>query len=264
MIEICLVGGLGRMGKTVASLVGNEEDLQIVSVWETREAIGDLDYSEAAGYTKNPVSMTGDGAEAVRPADVVVDFSLARAFDEVVRACEKQSKPLVSGTTGIPDKEAGLKTLAQKVAVVSAPNMAAGVNAIFGICKILARALGGTSDIEIVETHHRTKRDVPSGTALEMGRILSGETGKPIRVGRTQKDSKRGNEIFIHSLRTGDVAGKHVITFSPQGETLEIAHTAQSRACFAAGVLRAVRFVADSPPGLYNMLDVLGIRLQEG
>jgi len=261
MIRLCLVGGLGRMGKAIASLLADEEDLQIVSAWETREAIGEIDYSTAAGYTKNPVSITADGQEAVQSSDVVVDFSLARAFAEVVHVCEEQSKPLVTGTTGIADKEARLRTLAEKVAVVSAPNMAAGVNAIFCICRILARALGRTSDIEIVETHHRTKKDVPSGTALEVARILGEETGKPVRVGRTEENVERADGIFIHSLRTGSVAGKHAIVFSPQGETIEIIHTAQSRACFAAGVLRAVRFVADSPPGLYNMLDVVGIRL---
>lgn len=247
------------MGKTIASLVGASDDLEIASVWETRDAIGELDYRDATGYGKNPVSLTGDGEEALRLSDVVVDFSLARAFDEVIRACERQSRSLVTGTTGIADKEAKLEALARKVAVVSAPNMAVGVNAVFAISKILGQVLGGSSDIEIVETHHRTKKDVPSGTALEVGRILSSQTGKPVGVGRTEENLERGDEIVIHSLRTGTVAGKHVIAFAPQGETLEIVHTAQSRDCFAAGVLHAVRFVADSPPGLYTMLDVLGI-----
>jgi 4-hydroxy-tetrahydrodipicolinate reductase len=260
MIKICLVGGLGRMGRMVASQVSESEDLQVSSVWESEDAIAQSgDYAAAAGYSKNPVVMTSDGEKAAGASDVLVDFSLAGAFDDVVRVCKAASRPLVSGTTAIPEKEERLRDLAGGVPVVSAPNMSVGINAIFAIGKALAAALGATSDIEIVETHHRMKKDVPSGTALAIGNILASESGKPLRIGRTEKDSVRADEIFIHSLRMGDVPGTHTVSFSSPGETLEIVHTAQSRACFAAGVLRAVRFVVGAPPGLYSMLDVLGI-----
>jgi 4-hydroxy-tetrahydrodipicolinate reductase len=253
------------MGREIASAVDAQDDLEIVSVWETAESVQAMggsgkDYLAATGYCGNPVEVLSDGAEAVGPADVVVDFSLAGAFDDVVRACEDLGKPLVSGTTAVEDKQAKLAGLAGKVPVVSAPNMSAGVNAVFAISAILARTLGGDSDIEIVETHHRTKRDVPSGTALEIARIVGEAAGKPVKLGRTKADTERGDEIVIHSLRSGSVPGKHTIAFSSQGETLEIVHTAQSRACFAAGVVRAIRYVADAPPGLYNMIDVLRLK----
>jgi 4-hydroxy-tetrahydrodipicolinate reductase len=177
-----------------------------------------------------------------------------------VHACEELGKPLVSGTTSVDDKESRLAGLAEKVPVVSAPNMSVGVNAAFAVSEALARTIGKDSDIEIVETHHRTKRDVPSGTALEIARIIGDGTGKPVKVGRVEENPERGDEIVIHSLRAGDVPGKHTVAFSSAGETLEIVHTAQSRACFAAGVVRAVRYVADAGPGLYNMIDVLGLK----
>ncbi len=253
------------MGREIASAVAIEDDLEIVSVWETPESVDDMlgngkDYAAAAGYGRNPVEVSSEGAKAIRLADIVVDFSLAAAFEEVVRACEELGKPLVSGTTAVEDKEIRLAGLAKKVPVVSAPNMSVGVNAVFAISRVLAGTIGNDSDIEIVEAHHRTKRDVPSGTALEIARIIGDGTGKSVKVGRTGEDTERGDEIVIHSLRSGDVPGKHTIAFSSQGETLEIVHTAQSRACFAAGVVRAVRFVADSKPGMYNMMDVLGLK----
>jgi 4-hydroxy-tetrahydrodipicolinate reductase len=191
---------------------------------------------------------------------VVVDFATNTVFDEIVKVCGDLSKPLVTGTTAISDKDAKLKPLAGRVAVVSAPNMAVGMNVLFGICEKLGLVMGKASDIEIVESHHRTKKDVPSGTALEIGRILGESTGKRIVVGRPAESGERGDEIVIHSLRVGDVAGTHTVGFSPEGESLEITHTARSRACFAAGALRAARFAAASPPGLYSMRDVLGLK----
>jgi 4-hydroxy-tetrahydrodipicolinate reductase len=119
--------------------------------------------------------------------------------------------------------------------------------------------MGKVSDLEIVETHHRTKRDVPSGTAGEIAEILSARTGKPVVIGRPAGAGERAEEIAVHSLRAGDVPGSHSVFFTPRGETLEITHTARSRACFAEGALRAVRFVVRASPGLYSMLDVLGL-----
>lgn len=261
MLDLCLVGGMGRMGHAIAQLVDPESDLRIASVWEGPDvALQNADYSAATGYAKNDVYITSDGPAAVRVCDVVVDFATADVFEDVIAACRQARKPLVTGTTAIADKQAKLGPLSQQVAVVSAPNMSIGVNVVFGMCESLAGVLGSASDIEIVETHHRTKRDVPSGTALEIGRIMSRATGRPLHVARDSEAGLRKDEIVIHSLRVGDVAGKHAIVFAPKGEILEITHTAQSRACFAAGALRAARYVAGAPPGLYSMADVLGLK----
>jgi 4-hydroxy-tetrahydrodipicolinate reductase len=259
IVDLCIVGGLGKMGRVIASLVQAEPDLRIVSVWETTYAIeAGGSYAQAMGYSKNPVVLTSSGDEAVEACKVVVDFSLPQVFRDVVRVCEERARPLVTGTTGIEEKEAVLAPLAAKVAVVSAPNMAVGMNALFGLCGSVARTLGKASDIEIIEAHHRTKKDVPSGTALELARIMSKQADKRIVVGRGDRPEARADELVIHSLRVGDVPGTHTIVFSMKGETLEITHTAQSRECFAAGALRASRFAAVAAPGLYSMADVLG------
>ena len=254
------------MGRTIASLVERDGDFEIASVFEltrTVELAGA--YGAAIGYSKNPVVLTSEVREAVEESDVVVDFSLPLAFDKIVGACQVLQKPLVTGTTGITDKQSKLEALAERVAVVSAPNMSVGMNVIFALCHRLADVMGKSSDLEIIETHHRTKKDVPSGSAGEIARILSERTGKPIVVGRAAGSCERAAEIVIHSLRAGDIPGGHSVLFAPEGETLEISHTARSRVCFAEGALRAARFVAESPPGLYSMLDVLGLEtLKEG
>jgi 4-hydroxy-tetrahydrodipicolinate reductase len=264
MVKLCLAGGLGRMGRVIAGLVEAREDMEIVSVFEMPQAIRSVeDYGTAVGYTRGRVTLTSDAQEAAAPADVVVDFTLPSAFDAILEAAETETKPLVTGTTGIVDKEARLEALAAKVPVVSAPNMSVGMNVVFALCRRLAGVMGENSDIEIVETHHRTKKDIPSGTAREIAKILSDRTAKPVAVGRSEGTSMRGKEIAIHSLRAGDVPGSHTVVFAPEGETLEISHSARSRICFAEGALRAARFVMGSPPGLYDMLDVLGLGIDK-
>ena len=266
MIRLCLAGGLGRMGRVIASVVSDHDDVEIVSVFETLEAIDVVDdYGTAVGYSRNPVTLTDSADEAVAGADAVVDFSLPSAFDAVVSACARASRPLVTGTTGIAGKQQKLEALSKRVAVVSAPNMSVGMNVVFGLCHRLGTVMGKTSDLEIVEVHHRTKKDIPSGTAAEIAGILSSRTGKPVVVGRSAGTGERGDEIAVHSLRAGDVPGSHSVFITPQGETLEIKHTARSRVCFAEGALRAVRFVVRASPGLYSMLEVLGLdSLKEG
>jgi len=243
MLRLCLVGGLGRMGKAIASLAEDTTDVEIASVWESGAAIRlSGDFARSTGYAKNAVEVAAEGEAAVQGADVVIDFSLPEAFSEVVRVCEQSKKPLVTGTTGVTDKPARLASLASKVAVVASPNMATGVAAVFRLCDAVAREIGRNSDIEIVETHHRGKRDRPSGTALELARVVSAVTG---------------DQVPIHSLRVGDVPGRHTVVFALKGETIEITHNALSRDCFAAGALLAARFVARARPGLYTMLDVI-------
>jgi 4-hydroxy-tetrahydrodipicolinate reductase len=258
MLDLCIVGGLGRMGKALASAVESDPDLRIVSVWETAYAVGEAgDYGRATGYSKNPVVVTPCGFDAAGPCRVVLDFSLPEAFPEVVRVCEELAKPLVTGTTGIEGKPGALAGLAGKVAVVSAANMAVGMTALAHLVEAAAGEIGRGADIEIVEAHHRGKKDVPSGTALELARAVGARAGKRVVVGRAEGPAARSDELVIHSLRVGDVPGTHTVVFSLKGETLEISHTAQSRDCFAAGALRAARFVAEAPPGLYSMSDVL-------
>ncbi|MGD9401746.1 MAG: 4-hydroxy-tetrahydrodipicolinate reductase [bacterium] len=264
MLKLCVVGGLGRMGHAMAAIVEKDKDFSIVSVLEAEEAARSCpDYAVRTGYSKNEVLLTADAAAALGPADVVVDFSLPAGFDALLAGIANTPRPLVTGTTGVDDKEDRLASIAEKAAVVSAPNMSVGVNILFALSGLVAGLSGEAADIEIIETHHRFKKDVPSGTAIEIARRIGKATGKEVKVGRGRGTQERGGEVFIHSIRTGGVAGEHEVSFSLEGEVLKIDHMALSRECFAAGALKAARFAADAAPGIYSMLDVLKLISRE-
>jgi 4-hydroxy-tetrahydrodipicolinate reductase len=263
MLKLCIVGGLGRMGVTIASLVGRGGDFITASVLETGEALKEAAGKPAGGPYAEGVVMTSDPVKALEVCDVAVDFSLAGGFETLMGGLARTPRPLVTGTTGIEDKASRLRPLAERVAVVDSPNMSVGVNILFAISGLVARLAGEGCDIEIVEAHHRTKKDVPSGTALEIARLMGAASGRPVQVGRARGTQTRGDEVFIHSLRMGSVAGEHTVSFSLEGEILRIEHTALSRECFAAGALRAARFAAGAPPGMYSMLDVLELKSLE-
>lgn len=264
MLRICVAGGLGRMGRAVASLVEKRDGFSIVSVFETDEAVKAApDYARATGYSKNGVLLTSDAHRALDACDVSIDFSLPAGFEALLASMAKAPRPLVTGTTGIENKHERLASLASEVAVVSAPNMSVGVNIVFALAGLIAQLAGDSSDIEIVEAHHRTKKDVPSGTALEIAERIEKATGRPLAVGREEGAQVRGADVFIHSLRMGGVPGEHTVAFSLEGEVLKIDHAALSRDCFAAGALRAAEFAAAAAPGIYSMLDVLKLKSLE-
>ena len=264
MLKLCVVGGLGRMGRAIAEIASRDRDFSIVSVLEAAPAIdAAADYGRATGYTRNEVLLTADARPALEAADVVLDFSLPAGFEALLAGVGLTPRPLVTGTTGVEDKDRRLAEIARSVAVVSAPNMSVGVNILFALAGLVAGLAGEGADIEIVETHHRTKKDVPSGTALELARRMAASTGRSVSVGRGRGTQQRGGDIFIHSLRMGGVAGEHTVGFSLEGEVLRIDHTALSRECFAAGALRAARFAAEAAPGMYSMLDVLKLKSPE-
>ncbi len=253
------------MGRAIAGLVAMDRGFRIVSVLEAGESMkADPDGPRAGGRAQGEVLMTRDAARAIEPADVVIDFSLPPGFEAVLAALLENPRPLVTGTTGIEGKDDRLEPLAEKVAVVSAPNMSVGVNILFALSGLVADLAGQGSDIEIVETHHRNKKDVPSGTAIEIAERVSKATGRQVTVGRGKGTQARGGEVFIHSLRMGGVTGEHILGLALEGEVLKIGHTALSRDCFAAGALRAARFAAGAPPGIYSMLDVLKLKSLEG
>jgi 4-hydroxy-tetrahydrodipicolinate reductase len=261
MLKLCLVGGLGRMGRSVASLVERSGDFTIASILETEEALSGGGGPDGRGnYRPAGAVATSDAGLALDKCDVVVDFSLPEGFDSLIRALEAHPRPLVTGTTGIRNKGDKLAPLARRAAVVSAPNMSVGVNIMFALAGMVAELAGGTADIEIVEAHHRTKKDVPSGTALEIAERIRAATGREVAVGRAPGVQAGGREVFVHSLRMGGIPGDHAVLYSMEGEVLKIEHRALSRECFAAGALRAAAFAAETPPGIYSMLDVLKLK----
>ncbi len=222
---VLVIGARGRMGRAVAEAAKKESRLTI---------------SAELGR--------GDSIDApIKNCGVVIDFSVADATEAVCRACIKHETPLVLGTTGhtAAQKEA-VRKAAEKIAIVFAANFSIGVNVLFALTRRATELLGEEFDLEVIEMHHRTKKDAPSGTAKRLLEIL-----------REARGSK--HEIPAHSVRAGDIVGEHTVVWAGPGERLELIHRAASRETFALGALRAAHWVVEQPPGLYSMEDVLGL-----
>ena len=241
-VRVLLVGAKGRMGQAIAAAA-----------------------EPAGAVIVAGLDLGDDLTKEIGGCDVVVDFSHPSATEAVGRACLDASKPWVIGTTGHSNEQrASIEKTAQSLPVVLSPNFSIGVNALFWLTREAARMLGDDFDLEIVETHHRLKKDAPSGTARKLAEILCElrklDYAKDVRHGREGLIGERSaREIGVHSIRAGDVVGDHTVTLAGPGERLELTHKASSRETFAAGALRAAGWVAGKPPGLYSMQDVLGL-----
>jgi len=244
MTKIVLTGAKGRMGATVRACVNSYSDIELV---------GEVDLGDAL-------------SAHIGKADVVVDFSAHTATIGILECCAAHRKAAVIGTTGHSEAErAQIATFACQIPVVFAPNFSVGVNTLFWLTRKAAEILGPEFDIEIIEMHHRLKKDAPSGTAKALAEILADVRGLDLkdaaRHGRAGIVGERTKtEIGIHAVRGGDIVGTHTVLFAGSGERLELTHHATSRETFAHGALRAARWVVGKSPGLYDMLDVLGLR----
>ncbi len=266
MISIAIAGAGGRMGRMLVSGIAVADDLQVTAAFEGPDSpyIG-ADTGELAGVGTSGVSISADAGSSVDEFDVLIDFSVPVATLEKLKVCEANGKAMVIGTTGFDP--AGLEIIsaaANTIPIVMAPNMSVGVNVTFKLIEAAARALGDDVDVEVFEAHHRHKIDAPSGTAVRMGEILADTLGRDLATdavyGREGITGARdGRTIGFHSLRGGDIVGEHTVTFAGTGERIEITHRAGSRENFAAGALRAVRFVVGRDRGLYGMDEVLGL-----
>ncbi|MBV9009231.1 MAG: 4-hydroxy-tetrahydrodipicolinate reductase [Verrucomicrobia bacterium] len=236
-LRIALVGGRGRMG-TALSRLAAADNAQIVAAFGANDEI------------------------TPRKADVLIDFSSAAAAEQVCAAATEAKIPLVIGTTGHSAVERHfVEEAAQAVPVVLASNFSVGVNVLFALAQQGARCLGPGFDVELVEAHHRLKKDAPSGTAKTLAEILQRELNLTnARHGREgMVGERRKSEIGIHSIRGGDIVGDHTVIFAGDGERIELTHRASSRETFARGALRAARWIIGQRPALYSMRDVLGI-----
>jgi 4-hydroxy-tetrahydrodipicolinate reductase len=205
-------------------------------------------------------------AGVIQHADVLVDFTAHEVTVPFARLCAQHKKAMIIGTTGHTGAEREeLLKISTQVPMVWSSNFSTGVNALFWLTRKAAEILGPDYDLEIVEMHHRMKKDAPSGTAQTLAQILAGarrqQLDKVARHGREGMVGQRtASEIGIHSVRGGDVVGDHTVIFATTGERLELTHKASSRETFAAGALRAAQWVVGKPPGLYDMQDVLGLK----
>ena len=265
MIPVALAGASGRMGRQVLEQLLTVSDMRLVGALESprNPELG----TDAGALIGRPtgVRLTDDARKAIEKAKVVIDFSSPEATASVLRAAAEKGVACVVGTTGLSDdaKEA-LEYATTKVAVVAAPNMSVGVYVLGQLLREAMQRLGPEFDIEIVETHHRQKADAPSGTAIRLLEIATETRNKSIsdvaKYGRKGGNSTRTpGEIGLHAVRGGDVVGDHSVLLAGEGERIELVHRATSRAVFAAGALRAARWVVDQPPGRYGMAHVLGI-----
>lgn len=268
MVRTVVTGVSGRMGRSLVRAVRDAEDMQLVGATERPGSLSvGLDAGLSCHLGMLEVPVTDDLARAMtRGADVVIDFTSAEASLAHARICANQGVPLVVGTTGFtPQAKAEIGTMSARTPILMAPNMSVGVNLMLRIAAEAARVLGEAYEVEILELHHRMKKDAPSGTALRLGEVVAGALSRnpasDLRLSRSGNiGERRRGEIGVQTLRGGDVVGEHTVYFIGEGERLEITHRATSRDQFAAGAIRAARFLVGKSPGLYDMADVLGLK----
>lgn len=262
MTKVAVNGAGGRMGQKVISLVAENDDCDLTCALEDsgHAKIG-IDAGEFVGAGHLGIPL---GYELSKDVDVLIDFSAPQATLDRARECVQNGIAMVIGTTGFSaDERSELEeTAAQKVPVLIAPNMGLGVNLLFGLVGEVARALGEDYDVEIIETHHRRKKDAPSGTAGKLAENICEAQGwdpdDAVVYGREGLTGERpSNQLGIHAVRGGGVVGEHTVIFAAEGERIELTHRAQGRDLFAQGAVRAALFLADQPAGLYDMEDVL-------
>lgn len=256
-------GACGRMGMRLIQLAHDEKDLEVVAALESpHHPDQGKDIGELVGLRPIGVPVTAELPSGVRP-DVVIDFSTPEGTLHVLRICLDHRLPLVIATTGhTTEQKREIEAAAHEIPLLMAPNMSLAMNVLMRLVEEAARLLKHRDfDVEIIERHHRFKKDAPSGTALHLARLVQGIMGqKHIRHGREGLVGERtGEEIGVHAVRVGDTVGEHTVVFTTLGETLELIHKAHSRDCYARGALQAARFLADRPPGRYTMADVLGL-----
>jgi 4-hydroxy-tetrahydrodipicolinate reductase len=261
--HIAINGAAGRMGLRLVHLCQQDPDLALAAALEAagHPKLGQ-DVGEVCGLGRLGVALR-DELPADGRVEVAIDFSLPEGTMTVLPACVRRRVPLVVATTGhTPAQRREIEEAAHDIALLMAPNMSLAVNVMFRLVKEAAALLAGKDfDVEILERHHRYKKDSPSGTALHFARIVQEAMGqKELRHGREGLVGERPlGEIGMHALRVGDNVGEHTIIFSTLGETLELTHRGHSRDSYARGALLAAKFLAGRPAGRYGMEDVLGL-----
>lgn len=246
MIRILLQGAAGRMGQAVAKAAGQFPDMQIVAG------------IDPAATTTGAFPMFDTLAACNVPADVLIDFSSPEILDQTLSLCLARSIPCVICTTGLTSAQhAALQAAACHVPVFQSENVSLGVEVLRRAVGLAAEMLKDACDIEIVEKHHRNKKDAPSGTALRLAAAASRGRSRPLLTGRGPGITKRNDEIGIHAVRGGGIVGEHDVMFCCEYETLTFSHTALSRVVFAQGALVAARWLVRQPNGLYSMEDFM-------
>ncbi len=267
MISVGILGAGGRMGQALVAEVAGADDLALAAacVRPDSEQLGQ-DAGLQCGVGALGVRLAADPAQAAEHCDVLIDFTLPDALEANLAAAVAAGTPIVIGTTGLDAaREAALAKAASRVPLVHAANYSSGVTLLRRLAAIAAGALADDYDVEILEAHHRAKRDAPSGTALALGESVAAARGvdlqtKAVRARDGITGARRAGDIGFQTLRGGDIVGEHTVLFAGDGERIELTHRASSRHTFARGALRAARWLVGRSAGRYDMEDVLGLR----
>jgi 4-hydroxy-tetrahydrodipicolinate reductase len=265
MKRIVIHGAAGRMGKRLVALTLDDEQLTLAGATEAAgsAALGE-DAGQLAGAAQANVAIT-ESLPGDLQADALIDFTVPASTRSILSQCVSRKLAMVIGTTGLTDADhAAIDDAAEQIPILQAPNMSLGVNLLFALAGQVAARLGDSYDIEIVEAHHRFKKDAPSGTALGLAEAICNATGKSISddvvYDRHGDDVERQpGQIGMHALRMGDTVGQHTACFAALGERIELSHTATTRDVFAHGALNAAKWLASQKVGRYTMADVLGL-----
>ena len=267
MTRIAVAGAAGRMGRRISALCSEHEGLELVGAFEVagHPELG-KDIGTLSGLDANGIELTAGVESVIENADVLIDFTAPEATIRNMETLTGTSTAFVTGTTGI-DKagQEKIAKLAASIPCVYAGNMSLGINLLTKIVADIARALGDDYDVEVIEAHHKMKKDAPSGTAFMLAKAAADALGRNLdndgvfsRHGIIGERAKK--EIGIQTIRGGDVVGEHTVMFLGMGERIEVAHKVSNRDTFARGALKAALWVSGKPAGLYNMQDVLGLR----
>ena len=266
MHQVAVAGATGRMGHMLIEAIRASDDCRLAGALDiaSSPAIGN-DAAAFLGHASG-VPVTADIAAGLEHAQVLIDFTRPEGTLAHLKACRERGVKAVIGTTGFSEaQKEQIAEAARDIAIVMAPNMSVGVNVTLKLLEMAARALSTGYDIEIIEAHHRHKVDAPSGTALKMGEVIATAVGRDLKdcavYAREGITGERDpSTIGFSTIRGGDIVGDHTVLFAGTGERVEITHKSASRATYAQGSLRAVRFLAGQKNGLFDMFDVLGLR----
>ena len=267
MIKAIVMGVSGKMGGRITHWLAATEGIELAAAVEVKgHPAAGKDVGETLGLGKLGIPIADDLEHVIDKGDVIIDFTHHEATVMTMELAAAKDKAMVIGTTGFTaDEMEKIRGLAGMIPCVLAPNMSVGVNVMFKVLRDVARILGSDYDIEIVEAHHNTKKDAPSGTAVKMAQIIADELNRDLekeavyeRKGMVGARTK--TEIGMQTVRGGDIVGEHNVMFITSGERLEFIHRAHSRDNFARGAVRAAKWVVEREHGIYDMQDVLGLR----
>lgn len=264
--HIAVAGATGRMGHMLIEAISEAADCRLSGALDLSSSpVLGQDASAWLGRTSG-VNVEADLREGLKNSQYLIDFTRPEGTMAHLRACRELGVKVVIGTTGFSEEQkAEIAEIAKDIAIVMAPNMSVGVNVTLKLLEMAAKALATGYDIEIIEAHHRHKVDAPSGTALKMGEVIADAIGRDLkecavyeRYGHTGE--RDPSTIGFSTIRGGDIVGDHTVLFAGTGERIEVTHKSSSRATYAQGSLRAVRFLGGQTRGLFDMFDVLGLR----